>query len=254
MIGCPVGSIQQGDDGEIRIREWCIGCGLCANQCPYDSIQMHDSQSLRSGADAWRWRSGSAVDVHKNWNQPSFDESKWYAARTPFSWGLDMYLSLQSNGIAVAGECGDRRLYFRTRFQNDAVRRGSTSRHRLLITSQGAAIEAFVNGQRVELTQDAAQKKRFQYVCDSGGDAIREGENVLAISVSPPAEFGATLLDARLDALAPASDEVEEKLVTERAVVCDQCSTLSGGRHACVYACPHEAAFRIDAWADLPAG
>ena len=41
-------------------------------------------------------------------------------------------------------------------------------------------------------------------------------------------------------------------LVSQQAVVCDQCSTLSGDRHACVYACPHEAAMRIDAWIDLP--
>lgn len=40
MIGCPVGSINRGDNGEIQIRDWCIGCSLCADQCPYGSIQM----------------------------------------------------------------------------------------------------------------------------------------------------------------------------------------------------------------------
>ena len=41
MIGCPVGSINRGDNGEIEIRDWCIGCSLCADQCPYGSIQMN---------------------------------------------------------------------------------------------------------------------------------------------------------------------------------------------------------------------
>jgi Fe-S-cluster-containing hydrogenase component 2/CRP-like cAMP-binding protein len=41
MIGCPVRSIQRGDNREIQIKDWCIGCGLCAKQCPYESIQMH---------------------------------------------------------------------------------------------------------------------------------------------------------------------------------------------------------------------
>jgi CRP-like cAMP-binding protein len=41
MIGCPVGAINRGDNGEIRIADWCIGCELCANQCPYGSIQMN---------------------------------------------------------------------------------------------------------------------------------------------------------------------------------------------------------------------
>jgi Fe-S-cluster-containing hydrogenase component 2/CRP-like cAMP-binding protein len=41
MIGCPVGSINRGDLGEIVIEDWCIGCGVCADQCPYGSILMN---------------------------------------------------------------------------------------------------------------------------------------------------------------------------------------------------------------------
>ncbi|MBW3540370.1 MAG: 4Fe-4S dicluster domain-containing protein, partial [Planctomycetes bacterium] len=42
MIGCPVGSINRGSNGEIQIRDWCIGCRMCAEQCPYGSIQMSE--------------------------------------------------------------------------------------------------------------------------------------------------------------------------------------------------------------------
>lgn len=41
MIGCPVRSIQRGDNLEIQIKDWCIGCGICANNCPYSSIAIH---------------------------------------------------------------------------------------------------------------------------------------------------------------------------------------------------------------------
>jgi Fe-S-cluster-containing hydrogenase component 2 len=41
MIGCPVRSIQRGNNGEIQIKDWCIGCELCAKSCPYDAIKMH---------------------------------------------------------------------------------------------------------------------------------------------------------------------------------------------------------------------
>lgn len=41
MIGCPVGAINRGDNGEIQITNWCIGCERCAKQCPYGSIQMN---------------------------------------------------------------------------------------------------------------------------------------------------------------------------------------------------------------------
>ena len=34
--------------------------------------------------------------------------------------------------------------------------------------------------------------------------------------------------------------------VIDRAVVCDMCASLPSGEPACVYACPHEAAFRVD--------
>ena len=40
LIGCPVGSIVRGNNGEIQIENWCIGCSMCADQCPYGSIQM----------------------------------------------------------------------------------------------------------------------------------------------------------------------------------------------------------------------
>ncbi len=41
LIGCPVGSIHRQDSMEIVIEDWCIGCGLCAKQCPYGNINMH---------------------------------------------------------------------------------------------------------------------------------------------------------------------------------------------------------------------
>jgi Fe-S-cluster-containing hydrogenase component 2 len=44
LIGCPVGAIYRGDNGEIRIRNHCIGCSLCADQCPYGSIHMSDRE------------------------------------------------------------------------------------------------------------------------------------------------------------------------------------------------------------------
>src|SRR5581483_5140104 len=41
LIGCPVSAIHRGGGGQIVIESWCIGCGLCAERCPYDAIEMH---------------------------------------------------------------------------------------------------------------------------------------------------------------------------------------------------------------------
>jgi CRP-like cAMP-binding protein/formate hydrogenlyase subunit 6/NADH:ubiquinone oxidoreductase subunit I len=54
MIGCPVGAIHRKSDKEILIADHCVGCGLCADQCPYGNIAMHpfnvkDEESLAKG-------------------------------------------------------------------------------------------------------------------------------------------------------------------------------------------------------------
>jgi CRP-like cAMP-binding protein/Fe-S-cluster-containing dehydrogenase component len=41
MVGCPVGSIRRRNSLEIVIEDWCVGCGLCARNCPYGNINMH---------------------------------------------------------------------------------------------------------------------------------------------------------------------------------------------------------------------
>jgi CRP-like cAMP-binding protein/Fe-S-cluster-containing dehydrogenase component len=42
MIGCPVGSIRRRNSLEIIIEDWCIGCGACAESCPYGNINLHE--------------------------------------------------------------------------------------------------------------------------------------------------------------------------------------------------------------------
>ena len=41
MIGCPVGAIRRRQSLEVIIEDWCIGCGLCARNCPYGNITLH---------------------------------------------------------------------------------------------------------------------------------------------------------------------------------------------------------------------
>ncbi|HEY2253718.1 MAG TPA: cyclic nucleotide-binding domain-containing protein, partial [Planctomycetaceae bacterium] len=41
LVGCPVDAIHRNDSLNIRIEDHCIGCGLCAQNCPYGNINMH---------------------------------------------------------------------------------------------------------------------------------------------------------------------------------------------------------------------
>lgn len=47
---CSVNGIVREPDGEIRIvPDNCIGCGACAERCPYDNIQMHELAEQKEG-------------------------------------------------------------------------------------------------------------------------------------------------------------------------------------------------------------
>ena len=243
MIGCPVGSIQQGDNGQVVIRDWCIGCGVCARQCPYDSIQMHDESLIPAGAPGWRWIRSANPPASK-WFAEGFAARNWLPGASPFRMDIETALAM---GTATTGD-----YYFRYTFPVDASRLEADRTWRFLSTTKGKVLELFLDGAPLTLEQDAPQAKRGEYVANLPLARIGKGTHVVAAKVIAPVPFDATIFDLRLDLVTSEREEVEEKLVTERAVVCDQCSTLSGKRHACVYACPHEAAMRVDSWVNFP--
>jgi Fe-S-cluster-containing hydrogenase component 2 len=47
MTQCPVGSIRRKENLEIIIEDWCIGCGKCAELCPYGNINMHPFEVIK---------------------------------------------------------------------------------------------------------------------------------------------------------------------------------------------------------------
>src|SRR5258707_7726866 len=52
MVGCPVGSIRRRNSLEVIIEDWCIGCGLCAKNCPYGNINMHPFTGMAESLEA----------------------------------------------------------------------------------------------------------------------------------------------------------------------------------------------------------
>lgn len=51
MVGCPVGSIRRRNSLEVIIEDWCIGCGLCARNCPYGNINLHPFEVMSEDPD-----------------------------------------------------------------------------------------------------------------------------------------------------------------------------------------------------------
>ncbi|QDT36189.1 cyclic nucleotide-binding domain-containing protein [Stratiformator vulcanicus] len=63
MVGCPVDAIHRGDSGEMKIENWCIGCGECADNCPYGNINMHEVKANATTALGWLRGGGSSRDA-----------------------------------------------------------------------------------------------------------------------------------------------------------------------------------------------
>ncbi len=73
LVGCPVDAIHRDGQGkQIQIESHCIGCGLCANNCPYGNINMHPRhkgdlvQHTATTCDLCSWVVGPA-----NWRNVS---------------------------------------------------------------------------------------------------------------------------------------------------------------------------------------
>jgi CRP-like cAMP-binding protein/Fe-S-cluster-containing dehydrogenase component len=76
MVGCPVGAIRRRGSLEVVIEDWCIGCGLCADNCPYGSISMHPvavphGKPAGRGQDIIARRKATSCDLCTGLAEPS---------------------------------------------------------------------------------------------------------------------------------------------------------------------------------------
>ena len=240
MIGCPVNSIQRGDNKEIMIRDWCIGCDRCAQQCPYGSIQMHDTGLVAAAVHGWSYAPAPSDEM---WTRLDFDDKSWPAASTPF---IDD--ELFEDGLArLAGYAGRSAVAFRHAFPIQRSDYHKDGRYQLELVVPSDQARVWLNGVELRTEEKMRQGKR-KYTIGPAEQYVKPGDNVLAVLVPrPPQATGTTLFTLRLDAERDAdSAAVEIRLVTSRAVVCDLCSSLPTGP-ACVTACPHDAAMRVNA-------
>ncbi len=253
LIGCPVGSIHRGPGQEIAIEDWCIGCGLCSESCPYGAIQMHDSGIIPETGTRWRFLPAEDLDGDA-WQQRGFRDKNWPESVAPIVLDRTMREELGQRGLRRQS----RSFAFRHDFSLAGDAAFAAKGLRLEVVSAGE-VYVWVNGREC-LPSEKPRGGRQVYViaeCDYG---LRPGSNTVAARVTLLDESDTSrepLFQARLDAL-PADHGVEGTLlapggrpVTRRAAVCDLCAGQAGGP-LCVRACPHDAARRVDARLGLP--
>jgi Fe-S-cluster-containing hydrogenase component 2 len=70
MVGCPVGSIRRRNSLEVVIEDWCVGCGLCATNCPYGNINVQEIVSEAGGHET-TVRKATSCDLCHDLPEPS---------------------------------------------------------------------------------------------------------------------------------------------------------------------------------------
>jgi Fe-S-cluster-containing hydrogenase component 2/CRP-like cAMP-binding protein len=258
MIGCPVGSIHRGDNRQIVIEDWCIGCALCARNCPYGSIQMHDVGIIPGSTHGWRY--APAEFAGAGWHRPRYFAAHWLLGKTPFAYDRTFRDSLHGLRNEAAVETA---LCFRYEFRMKAHLLRTAVRFKLEVVSADENATVCVNGREIPKPAEKPRGGKREYLLTRDMNLLRRGRNVLAVKVVPtPSSTGkkAPWLELRLDEIRePAvppklreTAEVIEKVVTDVAVVCDLCSAQFGQRPACVTACAHDAAIRVDGRFNVP--
>jgi Fe-S-cluster-containing dehydrogenase component/CRP-like cAMP-binding protein len=248
MIGCPVGSIHRGGNGEIIIEDWCIGCGLCSSQCPYGSIQMHTIGIIPGSAPGWYYAPFSAVPP--GWFKTGRFGKEWLSGTAPFVFDREFLSTLPSD----ADPAGP--IAFRYEFE---VSEDLLAPDRQFVVSmnsmdEGAAlwlnglpllpVPVEGNGKLETEKKESRDEGWWEFEVTFPTGYLRRGKNLVAVRITPVGSGKSNrLLDLRLDREQGAST----KLVEQKAVVCDLCSAQFGQRPACVTACPHDAAIRVDA-------
>ncbi len=281
MIDCPVGSIRRGGNGQIEIKDWCIGCGICAEDCPYDSIQMHDRGMIREDSHAWRYAkllaTGTKWYKRKRFFSLRSDDYRWKSATSPIVCDSEFHTLMLTHGTTpttnsevILGFWHEFRLPKRAK--NRSIRLSINSKRDKYSILTGMKVISRIN--KVYLNESDLDWKPDQAYREFEPDSrmFKRGVNRLAVELSldslKSAEyFGNLILSAGIDIIPEANQQTKEelgitdeenqarlemKIVANRAVVCDLCSHLPGKAPACVSSCPHDAAIRVDPLIDFP--
>lgn len=96
---CSVNGIVRKPDGEIEIvNDNCIGCGACAERCPYGNIQMHDRERKKKGV----FERFSLLDFFKKGGEEEAHGPQRIAVKCNLCAGYDDYACVRGCPVGAA--------------------------------------------------------------------------------------------------------------------------------------------------------
>ncbi len=202
----------------------------------------------------------------ENWFKPTTRDHHWLEGSSPFRWTLDFRDDLVAAAPRAWKNARDvaEAICFRYTFKNPIDGDRQDRELRVGVVAEGLAIDVWINGRQLP-DQSDTQRKKGVYEAVFPATYLVPRKNVIAAQVRKPdndpsaaMEYNAPVFSLRLDVVPPRyylpdvlipDDDAgsEVKLITERAAVCDLCSSLPSQNPACVSQCPHDAAIRIEA-------
>jgi Fe-S-cluster-containing hydrogenase component 2 len=255
LTGCPVGAIHRGKQQQIVVEDWCIGCGLCVDNCPYGALQKRDVGVLPE-RQPWEFmpacQGADDAGPPAGWQEPGRFGAGWLVGEAPFHHDRELLGPLAARGFRRGW------LLFRCTFPVGLPAAGAC--YRLETVSQADSVRVWVNGAPARPEGPARQGRRTYLLNQKdenrGPPLLHPGRNTVAAAVLFPGGLapGAVVWGARVDEVRPphAREGDAEKQVTHQAAGCDLCVDVPGGQPVCVRVCPHEAAVRIDARQEFP--
>ena len=241
MIGCPTRAIQRGDKCQMVIDEkTCIGCHKCADNCPYNAIQMHDIGLIsapgylnpRIAGDKWKetddkqkkedaapptygWYCCPAADISEKraalCRTSTTPPRGWIPCAAPFYFRHEFRRSLATEARRASGReavSPKEALCFWRTFSIPVDRQDWDGQILLTVESAHDLFKAWIDGHEITGPPNASRTRKYRHQLSAparrGWRWWRKNEvHVLAMQVVPNCALEAKFLEVRLDAVKP---------------------------------------------------
>jgi CRP-like cAMP-binding protein/Fe-S-cluster-containing hydrogenase component 2 len=233
MTQCPVGSIRRKDSLEIVIESWCIGCSKCAELCPFGNINMHPFEVAPKPPPKPAAPAAAAKPAAAPAAKPAAPAVA--AAAKPAVAAAPKPAAAVANAAAPAPAAA----------APVAAKPVPAETPKPVAAPIAARADKPTSPVAVA---EAATVAAVAAVAAAKPPAPAAAPKPAAPAAAPkPAAPAAAAKPAAAPAAAakpPAKPDPKKKPTALKATVCDLCTDLV--TPSCVYACPHDAAMRID--------